>query len=275
MEYSRILAAISNQKWAIQPEALENMLDIVMRDNGYIKEAIGIRAQDKERGETLEAYTVGSTRVIPIVGPIMRYATWLNEICGATSYERLGDLFYEAINDPKVESIVLQFDTPGGMVTGCSEFSKIVRDARGLKPVVAYVDGDACSAGYWIASACDHIVVNTTSTLGSIGVVATIRDFSKQDEMRGIKTYEIISTQSPNKRPNLEKDEGRKVYQEMIDTTADAFIDTVAENRNMSREDVIKKFNGGGMFVGRKAVSIGMADEIGTLAEVIETLNKK
>ena len=125
----------------------------------------------------------------------------MTRICGATSYELLAQDFNKALQDTKIKGIVLDVDSPDGEVNGCSEVVEMIYKARGIKPVIAYASGSCCSGAYWIASACDKIYAADTAILGSIGVVSI---FEKDDEN---KTIEIVSSQSPNKRPNVETDE--------------------------------------------------------------------
>ena len=84
---------------------------------------------------------------------------------------------------------------------------------------------------YWIASACDKIYATDTAVIGSICVVSI---FEKDDDN---KTIEIVSSQSPNKRPNVETEEGKTKIQEHVDALVDVFINKVALNR-----DRVKKY---------------------------------
>lgn len=93
-----------------------------------------------------------------------------------------------------------------------------------------------------------------TAILGSIGVVSI---FEKDDED---KTIEIVSSQSPNKRPNIQTEAGRAKIQAHVDALADVFISKVAQNRNISPEDVVQNFGGGDVFIGQEAVRKGLAD---------------
>ncbi|MBQ8436034.1 MAG: S49 family peptidase, partial [Alphaproteobacteria bacterium] len=157
--------------------------------------------------------------VIRVSGPLFRYANLFTKICGATSYELLAQDFNKALQDINIKGILLDVDSPGGEVNGCSEIADMIFNARGKKPIMTYASGYCCSGAYWIASACDKILASDTAILGSIGVVSI---FEKDDEN---KTIEIVSSQSPNKRPNINTDEGRAKIQARIDELAEVFID--------------------------------------------------
>jgi hypothetical protein len=72
--------------------------------------------------------------------------------------------------------------------------------ARGKKPIIAYVGGTGASAAYWLASAADKVVISPTAVLGSIGVQVAYREAAAK---AGEKTYRFVSSQSPNKNPEL------------------------------------------------------------------------
>lgn len=75
---------------------------------------------------------------------------------------------------------------------------------------------------YWIASACDKILAADTAILGSIGVVSI---FEKDDDG---KTIEIVSSQSQNKRPDINTEEGKAKIQARVDELAEVLIAKVA-----------------------------------------------
>jgi ClpP class serine protease len=167
-----------------------------------------------------------------------------------------------------VGAILLHVDSPGGEVTGIHEFGELIHQARGVKPVWAYVEGLGASAAYWLSSAAEEIVADPTAALGSIGVVMTVRDPSKTKAA----DIEIVSSQSPRKRPDPTTEGGRAQLQGVVDDLAGVFVATVARNRAVSEETVLAEFGGGGLFVGRSAVAAGLADRIGTFEETLAEL---
>ena len=75
--------------------------------------------------------------------------------------------------------------------------------------------------------------------------------FEKDDEE---KTIEIVSSQSPNKRPDISTEEGRAKIQARVDELAEVFIAKVARNRGITAVDVVKNFGAGDVSVGQYAV---------------------
>ncbi|MCP4342140.1 MAG: S49 family peptidase [Desulfobulbaceae bacterium] len=249
----------ANQPWAILPESLTTILSIAGRYNEDI-DAVAAklgRPLDNTRNVTIR----GGTAVIPIHGPIARYMNLFSAISGGTSVQALATDFGAAMDDRSVDRIILDIDSPGGTVTGIAEFAELIKTAE--KPVIAYVSGSGGSAAYWIASAADAVIVNATAAVGSIGVVAPINTDKPKNQI------EIVSSQSPRKRPDIETDEGVAQVQDHVDRLAEIFIETVAENRGVSAETVATKFGAGGLLIGADAVAAGMADGVGTLERLL------
>jgi len=255
----------TGEPWAITESALNNILTIASRQNETI-EVVSARL-----GRELDNSYVSEIRdgvaIISVVGPLFRYANLFTAISGASSYEILAKDFNTALDNPEVKGIVLDIDSPGGEVNGCAEFANMIFEARGTKPIIAYTSGDAASGAYWIASACDEVVVSETSSLGSIGVVAVYRGG------KGENTVEIVSSQSPYKRLDPNSDDGKVRLQSRIDDLASVFIEAIARHRGVDPPTVVRDFGGGDVFIGKHAVTQGLADKVGSLEKTISSIN--
>lgn len=254
-----ILAAIMAHHWAILPESLELIVQIAERHN------IDLETIEKMRGEPLDNTRSVTLRdgiaTIPATGPMFRYASFFSKVSGATTYGAIATDFNAALENPRVRAIILAIDSPGGELNGNEELAGQIFAARGKKPIAAYVSHMGASAAYWLASAADTIVASPTSILGSIGVVVTVRKAGTRDASGG-KMFEIVSTQSPNKRLDPEADEGRASLQRTVDALAEVFVARIAEYRGVSTQHVLAEFGQGGVFVGQASVAAGLADRI-------------
>lgn len=255
---------IASQPWAIEQSALENMRAIASRSGASAVELRPGKPLQNTRAVSLRGEPGNQVAVIPITGPIFRYANLFTEISGATSLDVLATDFSAALDNPAVKSIVLSIDSPGGMAAGIGDFAEHVRAAS--KPVVAFVDGLAASGGYWIAAAAKTVVISKSGLAGSVGVVLGI------DTTKSEGVVEFISSQSPNKRPDATTDAGRAQLQGLVDSIASVFVADVAAFRGTTPEAVINDFRGGAMLVGADAVAAGMADRVGTLEGLITGL---
>lgn len=262
----KILDVAVAQRWAMLEPWVRTVLEIAGRENPSLEavEARMGRKLDNTRNVTVR----DGVALIPVSGPIFPKANLFTEVSGATSIEVLAKDFTTAMNDGSVKAIILNMDSPGGSVSGIHEFSEMVHAARGKKPIVAYVGSMAASAAYWIASAADEIVMDETADVGSIGVVAVVPDPAK----RQTKDMEIVSSQSPKKRPDYGTEAGRGIVQKEVDDLAAIFIDRVARNRGVTTDHVLDSFGAGGMKLATEAIASGMADRKGSLEGLISNL---
>jgi capsid assembly protease len=256
--------------WAIRPEVLTSILTIAAEEHApdwSAIEAVAAKRQ-KRMDDAREVGMRDGVAIINIAGPIFRHANLMSEYSGASSVSSLAQSFNAAVESPEVKAILLNIDSPGGEVAGINEFAQQIYDARGKKRLVAYVDGDACSAAYWLASAADEIVTDQTGILGSIGVVSSVADPTK----RTARDVQFVSSQSPNKRPDPTTESGKGQIQTLVDSLADVFVQTVARNRGVSVETVLESFGQGGVLVGAQAVEAGLADRLGSFESLIAEL---
>jgi len=251
--------------WAIEPAMLDTIRAIALR------EGEGIEALEAKLGRPLQntrSVTMrGNVAVVPITGPIFRYANLFTMISGATSLDGLAKDFTTALEDPAVASIILDINSPGGQVTGIADFAAMIHGAS--KPVVAFVDGMAASAAYWIAAAASKVVMGKSAMAGNVGAVLTL------DVRKDPNKVDIVSSQSPNKRPDVTTDAGRAQMQAMVDAQAQVFIEDVAAYRGISPEAVMADWGGGAVHIASQAVALGLADQVSTLEEVIAGLAGK
>jgi signal peptide peptidase SppA len=270
--YFRVLSALRNQPWAITPRALETMNDILEKPVADLEAVIAKRGEPFENaGGKMERR--GPVALLSVEGPIFRYANLMTEVSGATSVQMLALAFNEALEDPDVEQIMLYINSPGGEVDGINSFADQVRAGTEVKPVTAFIDGLGASAAYWIAAASSRIIADEGSQIGSIGVVATYTDRTGAQEKQGVKTYQIVSSQTPRKRPDPGTDEGRAQLQEMVDSMADLFISRIATFRGINPEKVTSDFGGGRVFGAKAALNAGMIDRISSFEPYIRSLD--
>ena len=258
----RALDLIIDTPWALRAEALEQLLAIAARAN-EAPEAVAARLGrplNNARTVTLR----GDTAIIPITGPIFRRANLFTEVSGATSVEILAQDLETAALDESIARIVLEIDSPGGQATGIADLAAMIRDASQIKPIVAYVDGMAASAAYWLAAAATTIVTSPTGLLGSIGVVG-----SYQPEKDG--PIKIISSISPLKQATPDTEDGRAEAQRVVDELAAIFVADVARYRATTPDTVARDFGRGGVLVGAAAVAAGMADAVASFESLFSS----
>ena len=256
-----------NNVYAMEESALNKYLSIY--DNAALHEAINKYAGQVDY-KTYDVSYHGNVGVIHISGIISRHADMLASFfgIGSAAIENIAKDFQSLLDNEEVKSIILDFDTPGGAITGVNELSEIIYNARGIKPIKAYVTGMACSAGYFLAAACDEIIIDEMGQVGSIGVMRVV---SKQND----KSVIFKSSQSPMKNIEADSELGKAEYQAKVDYLASIFIDKVAKYRGITADEVINRGNKGGVLVGAVAVTAGLADRLGSMDSLINELNNK
>lgn len=199
---------------------------------------------------------MGSTAEIKVTGVLTKTPSIMARIFGGgnTTYTDIIEASAQAQADPRVTDIRLYVDSPGGSMSGL--FSAIAALQSVTKPLTAYVDGQANSAAFAIATQADRIIAHDKSTVfGSVGIVGT---FQVDDSVK-----EITSTNAPNKRPDLSTDEGVAVVREQLDAYHDLFVDAIAAGRGTTKADVNSNYGKGGSYLAQKALDMGMIDAIG------------
>lgn len=274
MKYSFVLQAVMQTPWAILPAKLAVIEEIVERHlSGEKLTAEEIQARINGRTRP-EQRNVNRVAVLPVFGTIVPRADLFTDISGATSAEGLGKTFAELMDDPSIDAVVLDVDSPGGQVNGIPELSKQIFDARGKKPVVAVANHTMASAAYWIGTAADEVVVTPSGEVGSIGVFTMHRDVSGMQEKAGIKTT-LISRGKYKVEGNPYEplaEEARAALDERVGESYDAFIEAVARNRGVNPAAVRNGFGEGRVVGANQALKLGMVDSVGTLDETVNRL---
>lgn len=206
----------------------------------------------------------GGVAVIHVNGPLVRRDS--SYLC---CYPRLRQQVTVALERADVRAIVFDIDSPGGDAVSIAELSDVIFAGRDEKPIDAVIRGLGCSAAYFIASSASSVFAARDSIIGSIGTVMTLFDWSKFDEEMGIQEINIVSSQSPKKLPDPTTVEGRSQLQEEVDAIADVFVRSVARNRGVTPDTVLSSYGQGGVFIGERAVTAGLADGIATVDEVV------
>lgn len=256
----------AERPWLITESALDQLMAIAdrMGDPEALEARLG-RPLDNSQSAVVR----GGVAIIPVTGPIFRYANMFTRISGATSTQVLATDIQAALDNPQVRGIVLNVDSPGGEANGINELSDLIFAARSKKPIKAYVGGMAASGGYWIASAASEVIIDDTGMAGSIGAVVEVE---LGDDKESGKRYQIVSRNAPNKRPDLSTEGGRAKIAETIDALGDVFAAKVARNLGVDPEDVPSMGDHGGIKMGAAAVDAGLAHRLGSLESVIADL---
>lgn len=218
----------------------------------------------------------GNVAVIKVNGVISTEKSGGAFSSPTASSENIGKFLQDALKDNAIKAVILDINSPGGSAVASSEIATSVAKVREKKPVISVIREVGASGGYWIASSTERIFANPLSTTGSIGVISSYLDFAGLIENYNI-SYERLTfgkykdAGSPYRHLTGEE---RKIMLSKLDIVGNAFIDTVATNRNMSR-DKVAKYATGMAFLGKEAMDMGLIDEYGGGDEAVKYLEKK
>lgn len=177
-------------------------------------------------------------------------------------------------DNDNVKAILLDIDSPGGTVAAVQEiYNEILRVRTGKnKKVVAMFRDIGASGAYYIAMACDKVVAQPGSMVGSIGVIMQGSNFEGLSEKIGVKFFSIKSGAhkdmgSPWRAMTQEE---KTLLQNMIDDSYDQFFTVVKENRSNVNQAELRVYADGRIFTGRQAFSVGLIDALGGESEAVK-----
>lgn len=293
-KYGQILSFIHSNVWAILPETLEMIMDLVyLRRDGTlpteeeIAERLGAARDqrmarvsgnlDMVESEEGGPQQYGSTMVIPIEGVISQKLTLMQKVSGGTSTDQVGAWVDQAMGNQEIRSIALAVDSPGGSVIGLEELAQKIMHARESKRVVAVAIGQMASAAYYLASQADEIVAGPSTLVGSIGTIAVHSERSVANEKAGVK-HTIISAGKHKTDGNSFKpldEQGKSTLTEMVDSYYDQFVSAVARGRGIPESKIRGGYGQGKVLIAKEAKAAGMVDQIGTLRDVLGQLSQR
>jgi signal peptide peptidase SppA len=276
--YPHIRRALAGKLWYVHEQKMQEILaflEIKLAGGSTAAEVLeSIRASNQAAAARAQKANSGSgsIAVLPIYGMILHRQ--MADVSGGsigTSCTVLSMALQQAMSDPGVGSIVLDIDSPGGDVDGVDELASEIYAARKQKKIIAVSNCLCASAAYYLASQASEIVVSPSSITGSIGVYTIHEDDSAMLEAAGIKLELIKFGENKAEGNNLGplSDSARAHLQEMVDIYGNAFEKAVARGRVVKQDLVHSKFGQGRVFDAKTAVKLGLADRVGTLAEVL------
>ncbi len=199
--------------------------------------------------------------IIPVVGTLVN-KNGLDPYSGMTGYDGVTTKLRACLEDPQVNGILLDIESPGGETSGLFDLADEVFEANKRKPVWSVLTEFAFSAAYALASQCDRILLPRTGWTGSIGVLYLHTDLSAKYEKEGIKVTAIKKgarkTDGSSLGP-LSKEFEAKIETEMS-KMYDMFVDLVARGRGVDPQAV--RDTEAEIFNAEQSIELGLADQI-------------
>jgi signal peptide peptidase SppA len=269
MPFDLIALEAEGRTWAVREQVMEAMQELMGSLVGPVPALKPqIRVARRSAG--------GKVAMIPLKGMITPQPSLLAMLMGGGGGGLVGfrqDL-REAVADPDVSHIVLDVDSPGGLVDMVPEVANDVYQAREAKPIVAVANTLAASAAYWLASQAHEVVVSPSAEVGSIGVYQLHRDISGALERSGVKPTLISAGKYKVEGNPFEPlgDEARQAAQTAVNDYYEMFTADVARGRGVDAQDVAEGYGEGRSLTAKRAVKAGLADRVATLSETVSRL---
>ena len=189
---------------------------------------------------------------------------------GSIGGDSTAALLRQARNNSAVKSVVLRIDSPGGSAFASEVIRNEVQALRDAgKPVVVSMSSVAASGGYWMSMGADKILAQPTTITGSIGIFSVMTTFEKGLNNIGINTDGVGTSPFAGVGVTTGLSDGAsKVFQMGIEHGYQRFISLVADNRDMTLEDV-DAIAQGRVWTGVDALDNGLIDDIGDFDDAI------
>ena len=189
-------------------------------------------------------------------------------------YSGQENIIKKAFSVKKAQAVAVTINSPGGSPVQSHLIYKFIREQakKHKKKVIVFAEDVAASGGYLIACSGDEIYANSSSIIGSIGVIYS--SFGFKDLIQKIGVQRRVYTAGKNKStldPFLEeKDEDIKRLKNIQLELHQDFIDVVEESRGakLNKESGIELFSGE-FWSGKKAVELGLIDGIGNAEQIL------
>ena len=217
--------------------------------------------------------------VVRSIGSTVKRGGWVDAESGLIGYDHVLGKMREAVRDPDVRGVFWVIDSPGGhtarMLETANEIA-MMAESEGGKPIYAYVDETAASAGYVLASAADVVLGPNSALGGCLGVILNLVDSSKLHEKIGLEPMVLRSSWSdrkalgqPGEKFSSEAIEG---YQRIVDEQGEMLVEFVAAMRGMTERAV--KDTRGETLGAADMRAAGLLDEICSEAEAWALLSE-
>ena len=184
------------------------------------------------------------------------------------------EIIKKAFSYKKAKCIAVSINSPGGSPVQSHLIHDYIKQLakKNKKKVIVFAEDVAASGGYLIACAGDEIYANSSSIVGSIGVISA--SFGFQDAIKKIGVQRRVYTAGKNKSTldpfKEEKDEDiERIKKLQLELHSD-FIEVVKKSRGQKLKDPEKNNTFTGEFwSGSASMKLGLIDGIGNAEQIL------
>ena len=184
------------------------------------------------------------------------------------------EIIKKAFSIKKAKNIAISINSPGGSPVQSHLIHDYIKQLakKNKKKVLVFAEDVAASGGYLIACAGDEIYANSSSIIGSIGVISA--SFGFQDAIKKIGVQRRVYTAGKNKSTldpfKEEKTEDiERIKKLQLELHSD-FIEVVKKSRGSKLIDTEKNNTFTGEFwSGSASMKLGLIDGIGNVDQIL------
>lgn len=281
MDKSQLLAmALPDGLWAGTEMALHSMLARLLAVHERpIPQAALLGTSNSSNQETPPPYLFGkqgNVGIVEIKGPMTNATSWYDKYDKTATYPAIREALLHAVNDPEVQTILLDIESGGGAVSGMFDTARLIRGINdNVKPVAAFGE-NMFSAAYCLGSAAGQVFSTQSGGVGSIGILATHMDMSKMYADMGIKATVMRAGEFKALANRFEPltDAAKAQMQAGLDAAYQVFVQHVADMRGTTYPNADTKMAQGREFYGSASKDAGLVDALTTYDALVSALQE-
>jgi ClpP class serine protease len=277
MPFLRVLEQLRFGVWFCTPDAYDSMCQVVNIATERVKNGGDIEIPvPKMEGKPVSIFDINPRQPmlidkqgiahINVHGILGRNIAPLEKVCGRTDYADIENEMKVANADAR--AALFNFDTPGGAAMGIDQTAKLM--ANMSIPTAGYTETMLASGGVYLAAGLGRIFNASGGVMGSVGAVLPWEDTSQMQALKGRKVELFVSKDATLKgiRPDVSLSEEQRAWLQDFTNAQGAMFRTHLTDYRAVEDEVFKA----GLFFGKDAVRVGLADEVGGRDAALEYL---
>lgn len=203
--------------------------------------------------------------VIPMCG-MMSLSGWngylMNYTCRAIE---------QASMNSSIQGIMMDVNSGGGEVGAAEVYANALRDIKGTKPILQYINQVSGSGAVYGGVITDKTMMGgQMSQIGSIGVMTSLPKWYLQYLKEHVYIYADGSENKNEILQALISNKQKVVKEKELNPIREEFVRVVKKNRPKVKDEALT----GSMFRGDKAVDVGLADAVGTKKDAYQMIKR-
>lgn len=246
---------VFSEPWLIIPQAHEAIQQSLLSHIAAAPQVMDSLGNSGE-GHTVQAGS--NIAYVQLYGVVGKHLSGLEMACGGCSLDKVAAELQAAADDPSIDKIILDVDSPGGTITGVPELAHLIREIKASKEIFAFTERMMGSAAMWIASACSGILSTPSAKVGSIGAYLAMVDNSAKMEKDGQKLllFEAGAHKAIGLRPPTAEES--KMMQDRVEAIHEDFKASILIERPSVQDSTME----GLVYSGIEAEGLGLVDAV-------------